>query len=247
MTRILVPTDFSTRALEALRLAVQYVTRAGGELLLLHVVEAEPLRWSAADGLSEIPAAHLGPAGSLVPAQGPQKFVSRDLCQEAEWKLAALLPPQPDCFRAVVTVGKAVDEIVRVAQEQRADLIIMGGPGRKGFRRWLRRSVADQVRRKAPVHVITVEDDRVCLGRFPLYDRGAARHAEDGKALGTRRAWEGGGPKTAPPGLVPEVTAHGRPEPTQESPVPPRRPRRAGRVRRRAASRGRWAANVTPR
>jgi nucleotide-binding universal stress UspA family protein len=41
MTRILVPTDFSTRALEALRLAVQYVTRAGGERLLLHVVEAE--------------------------------------------------------------------------------------------------------------------------------------------------------------------------------------------------------------
>jgi hypothetical protein len=173
--------------------------------------------------------------------------VHRDLCQEAEWKLATLLPPQSDRFRALVTVGKAADEIVRVAQEQRADLIIMGGPGRKGFRRWLRGSVADQVRRKAPVHVITVEDDRVCLGRFPLYDRGAARHAEDGKALGTRSACEGGEPKTAPTGMVPAVTAHGRPEPTPENAVTPRRPRRAGRVRRRAASRGRRAANVTPR
>jgi nucleotide-binding universal stress UspA family protein len=247
MTRILVPTDFSTRALEALRLAVQYVTRVGGELLLLHVVEGEPLRWSAADGLPETPSVHLGPAGSLVPAQGPQKLVSRDLCVEAEWKLAALLPPQPDRFRTLVTVGKPADEIVRVARQQRADLIIMGGQGGRGFWPWLRRSIADRVRRKAPLHVVTVEDDRVCLGRFPLYDRGGVRDAEASKGPGTLDAWERGVPHTAPTGTVPGVTAPGRPEPAHESPATPRRPRRAGRVRRRAVSRGHRATKMTPR
>jgi nucleotide-binding universal stress UspA family protein len=70
MTRILVPTDFSTRSLEALRLAVQYVKRARGELLLLHVVEGEPVRWSAENGLPETPAARLDPTDYLVSHQG---------------------------------------------------------------------------------------------------------------------------------------------------------------------------------
>jgi nucleotide-binding universal stress UspA family protein len=247
MTRILVPTDFSTRALEALRLAGQYVTRVGGELLLLHVVEGEPLRWSAADGLMETPSAHFGPTGSLVPAQGPQKLVSRDLCGEAEWKLAAWLPPQPDRFRPLVTVGKAAEEIVRVACEQQADLIVMGTHGRRGLRRWLPGSVADQVRRQAPVPIVTVGDDGVCLGRFPVQDSGRARQAQDSKTPATREAGERGPPHTPSAGMVPGGTAQARPEATHACPVTPRWPRRPGRVRRRAASRGRGAADVTPR
>jgi nucleotide-binding universal stress UspA family protein len=93
MMRILVPTDFSTHSLAALAQAVQYTQAVGGELLLLHVVEGEPLRWYAVDGLPEAPSARLEPMAQLVLPQTPQKRVSRDLCAEAEWKLAALLPP----------------------------------------------------------------------------------------------------------------------------------------------------------
>ena len=188
MKRILVPTDFSAHSLEALKQAVKYANTVRGELLLLHVVEGEPLRWYAADGLPEAPSSRFDPTGHLILPQRPQKFVHRDLCAEAEWKLAALLPPQRDRFRTQVTVGDAADEIVRVAGEQKADLIIMGTQGRKGLRRWLRRSVTDQVRRKAPAVVMTVEPHRLCLDRFPSYDHGAAQGVEDGKAPGTRAA-----------------------------------------------------------
>jgi universal stress protein A len=163
MKRILVPTDFSAPSLAALTQAVHYTQTVGGELLLLHVVEGAPLRWYAVDGLPEAPSAVLDPTAQLILPQPPPTRVSRDLVAEAEWKLAALLPPQPDRFRALVTVGRAADEIVRVARAQGADLIIMGTYGRRGLRRWCRRSVTDQVRRQAPTAVLTVGPRQRCL------------------------------------------------------------------------------------
>jgi nucleotide-binding universal stress UspA family protein len=163
MKRILVPTDFSAPSLAALTQAVHYTQAVGGELLLLHVVEGEPLRWYAVDGLPEAPSARLDPIAQLVLPPSPQRRVARDLAAEAEWKLAALLPPQPDRFRALVTVGRAAEEIVRVARAQDADLIFIGTHGRRGLRRWFRRSVTDQVRRQAPALVLTVGPDRRCL------------------------------------------------------------------------------------
>jgi nucleotide-binding universal stress UspA family protein len=163
MKRILVPTDFSTPSLAALTQAVRYTQAVGGELLLLHVVEGAPLQWYAADGLPEAPSARLDPIAPLVFPPTPQRRVARDLVAEAAWKLAALLPPQPDRFRALVTVGRAAEEIVRVARAQGADLIIMGTHGRRGLRRWFRKSVTDQVRRQAPTAVLTVGPRRSCL------------------------------------------------------------------------------------
>ena len=163
MKRILVPTDFSTPSLAALTQAVHYTQAVGGELLLLHVVEGEPLRWYAMDGPPDPPSARLDPAALFLLPSTPERRVARDLHAEAAWKLEALLPPQPDRFRALVTVGRATDEIVRVARAQGADLIIMGTHGHRGLRRWLRRSVTDQVRRQAPALVLTVGPHRRCL------------------------------------------------------------------------------------
>jgi universal stress protein A len=231
MKRILVPIDFSPRSLAVLRQAVKYTQAVRDELLLLHVVEGEPLRWYAVNGLPEAPSSHIDPTGHLVLPQRPQKLVHRDLCAEAEWKLAALLPPQRDRFRTLVTVGKAADEIVRIAREQRADLIIMGTRGRRGLRRWLRRSVADRVRRKAPALVLTVEAHQLCLGLFPLQDQGGRRPAANGDNLGSREAQEGGAPQMAAAALVPEVTARAYPEASHESRAIARR-RRRGRLAR---------------
>jgi nucleotide-binding universal stress UspA family protein len=163
MKRILVPTDFSTPSLAVLTQAIHYTEAVEGELLLLHVVEGAPLRWYTRDGPPEFPSALLEFTAPLVLAQPPHTRVSRDLCAEAEWKLAALLPPQPERFRALVTVGQPAEEIVRVARAQGADLILMGTDGRKGLRRWLRWSVTDQVRRQASTAVLTVGPRQRCL------------------------------------------------------------------------------------
>jgi nucleotide-binding universal stress UspA family protein len=57
------------------------------------------------------------------------------LCEEARWKLEALVPPAcKDHVRTVVAVGKAAAEIVRLAKAQRSDLILLGGDSRRSWR-----------------------------------------------------------------------------------------------------------------
>jgi nucleotide-binding universal stress UspA family protein len=129
MTRILVPIDFSIRSLAALTQAVPYTKAVRGELLLLPVVEGAPLRWYTVDGLPDASSSFLEPTAHLVLSQQPQKLGYRHVCAEAEWKPTALLPPQLDRFRPMLTVGQAAEEIVRVARAQGADPIVMGTRG----------------------------------------------------------------------------------------------------------------------
>ena len=157
------PHRFSTPSLAALTQAVHYIPAVGGELFLLHVVEGEPLRWYAVDGPPEAPSARLDPTAQFVLPSRPQTRVSRNLHRRGRLEAGGLAPPQPDRLRALVSVGQAAEEIVRVARAQGADLIIMGTHGRRGLRRWLRRSVTDQVRRQAPALVLTVGPHRRCL------------------------------------------------------------------------------------
>jgi nucleotide-binding universal stress UspA family protein len=158
MKRILVPTDFSAPSLEAVRYGIELTSTVEGELCLLHVIEGEPTRCYTVGG----PPASLSYALDLtvtrVGHQPPQKVICHDLCEEAEWKLAALLPGGvSERFQTLVTVGRAADEIVRVAQERRVDLIVRGARARRGLRRLLRRPVADRVIRKAHIPVLTMD------------------------------------------------------------------------------------------
>ena len=248
MKRILVPTDFSTRSLEALERALTYTRTVGGELLLLHVVEGQPLQWYAVNGQPEdlYPSSRIDPEGAFFVPQVPQKVVHRDLCQEAQWKLATLLPPQPDRFRALVTVGKAADEIVRVAGEQYADLIVMGTQGRRGLRRWLRSSVADRVRRKAAVPVITFDGDQFCLSPASGRDRARAQDAAD-NTIAAPRATMVRGVDQAIQSIFPDEVVGTWPAAGHERPAKSRPPQRVGRLPRRASPRGRGAAEGAQR
>jgi nucleotide-binding universal stress UspA family protein len=55
-----------------------------------------------------------------------------------------------------VRVGGAWSEIVRLATEEHADMIVMGTQGRTGLHRLLLGSVAERVIRQAPCPVLTV-------------------------------------------------------------------------------------------
>jgi nucleotide-binding universal stress UspA family protein len=248
MKRILVPTDFSTRSLEALERALKYTRTVGGELFLLHVVEGKPLHWYAVNGQPEdlYPSSRIDPEGVFFVPQVPPKVVHRDLCQEAQWKLATLLPPQADRFRALVTVGKAADEIVRVAREQHADLIVMGTQGKRGLRRWLRRSVADRVRRKAAVPVITFDGDQFCLRPAPGRDRVRSQDAAD-DTVAYPRATVVRGMDQAIQSIFPDEVIGTRPAAGRERPATSKSPQRVGRLPRRASPRGSGAAEGAQR
>jgi nucleotide-binding universal stress UspA family protein len=60
--------------------------------------------------------------------------------------------------RAVLRTGAPYQEIVALATDERADLIVIGTHGRGGINRVLLGSVADRVVRLAPCPVLTVRE-----------------------------------------------------------------------------------------
>ncbi len=97
----------------------------------------------------------------MAPGSGPRgaEPIIIDLQEQARTQLAdfahtTLKDPVPMDVRVVV--GRPADEILRVAREQRVDLIVMGTHGRTGLRHFLLGSVAEAVTRQAPCPVFTV-------------------------------------------------------------------------------------------
>jgi nucleotide-binding universal stress UspA family protein len=182
--RILVPTDFSEPSLAAIRYGLDLAETVSGEIVLLHVVEEKPVQSYTVGGPPPFFSVDFAPGRGLSLWPEPQRIIQRDLCEEANWKLAALFPPSSQKrVRTVVTAGKPASEIVRVARERDADLIILGSRGRRGLRRLLRRTIADKVRRKAPIPVIAVDADHLSIegtpgGNGAPYQSVAGGHAD---------------------------------------------------------------------
>lgn len=141
--RIVVPTDFSDCAREAWEMAKRVSAAAGGELIVCHVFP-EPLRYGQGVYAGD-------PANNVhQSARGWVKAALDDLVEEARAKgLEA---------RACLRHGVAYPEIVALALDERADLIVIGTHGRGGMSRILLGSVADRVVRLAPCPVLTVRE-----------------------------------------------------------------------------------------
>jgi nucleotide-binding universal stress UspA family protein len=133
---ILHPTDFSTQSAYALRLACSLARDYGARLVVLHVFEE--------------PAVAYGEGVMLPPAV--------DFVEESREQLRHLPIPADD-VRAERRFerGDAVDQILRVAGDMQADLIVMGTHGRTGLARLLMGSVAERVVRNAPCPVLTLK------------------------------------------------------------------------------------------
>ena len=138
--RIVVPTDFSECADEAWRLAKQMTAEGGGELVLTHVLTEVP-RYG--EGLFVIDLQRLE-AEARAWAQGT--LDDRVAKARAEGRAA----------RSALRAGVPHHEIVALARDEHADLIVIGTHGRGGMSRLLLGSVADRVVRLAPCPVLTV-------------------------------------------------------------------------------------------
>jgi universal stress protein A len=113
---ILVAVDFSEHAERALARASELARQSGADLALIHVVEYVPL---------------------IDPSFGPVMPFDADLTEEmlgiARKRLAELgekagIPES----RRWVEMGSPKAEIVRIANEQKVDLIVVGSHGRHG-------------------------------------------------------------------------------------------------------------------
>jgi nucleotide-binding universal stress UspA family protein len=141
LDRILVPTDFSDHARQAIRYACELARRFECELHLLNVVQ--PLTTNVSYG-------------------GPIPDVLLHPEQPAQAELDKLSEPgleQISKVERTVRTGPPFLEIVRYARERDIDLIVMGTHGRTGLVHALIGSVAEKVVRKSPCPVLTVRPE----------------------------------------------------------------------------------------
>lgn len=139
--RVIVPTDFSDCSEQAWALAQRLAAAVGSELILAHVLVEAPL-------YSE---------GPFTVERTRHVFEqARNWVAENLEKWAAGAKGKGLRARTVMRTGAPYREIVDLATDERADLVIIGTHGRGGVNRALLGSVADRVVRLAPCPVLTV-------------------------------------------------------------------------------------------
>jgi nucleotide-binding universal stress UspA family protein len=141
--RIIVPTDFSSCAEEAWRIAQRLAGMSGAELVLTHV-------------LTEAPLFREGPF--IMPKVREVFEAARSFGETALEEWVAKARAEGLSARAALRTGVVYQEIVALAVDERADLVVIGTHGRGGIDRALLGSVADRVVRLARCPVLTVRE-----------------------------------------------------------------------------------------
>lgn len=135
---ILVPTDFSNHADDALDYAIELAQRLQARLTLLHIIDTAPL--GVVEGAAMLP-----------PAYWQELETGIEQSMEASLKRLddAGLPGE-----TTIVHGVPFQSIIDTAQDKGVDLIIMGTHGRTGLTHALMGSVAEKVVRLAPCPVL---------------------------------------------------------------------------------------------
>jgi universal stress protein A len=163
-THVLVPTDFSEPATQALRYALEEATLHHAKVTLLHVMP--PHTGIEVYFITGAPGTEAGfdpvMGGRFGTPRPPQPTVVRhDHNEEALPQLRDLVPESfHGAWEVELAAGHPAETIVRVAQERDADLIVIGTHGRTGIQHVLLGSVAEKVVRLAPCPVLTVRPSR---------------------------------------------------------------------------------------
>ena len=132
--KILFPTDFSHPCNAALELATSLARDMGAKLVIVHV-EVPPLADTGDEMYYGMP--------------WPTK---EDLLR----MFGEVLPNDPSvAFEHRLITGAPADAIIRLAESEHVDLVVMGTHGRTGLKRLLMGSVAEAVVRRAPCPVLT--------------------------------------------------------------------------------------------
>jgi nucleotide-binding universal stress UspA family protein len=101
-------------------------------------------------------AGYIGPSPTL---PGREHFVEHEVRDRLNHLFEEPDRRQLDAHVRTVT-GEPVSEILRYAQEQKIDLVVMGTHGRTGIAHLILGSIAEHVLRKSPCPVLTVHGPR---------------------------------------------------------------------------------------
>jgi nucleotide-binding universal stress UspA family protein len=137
---IVCPTDFSGGSLEALAYACEFAQHFGSELYVVHVLSTHPEtdEWK---GEADVP--------------GAERVVSSEAAEQLR-KLAEPLIAKGLRTHAIIVHGDPAEQIVRVAQDENADVIVIATHGATGWRHLAFGSVTEKVVRLAGCPVLAI-------------------------------------------------------------------------------------------
>jgi nucleotide-binding universal stress UspA family protein len=136
--KVIIPVDFTSNMDKVVAYAVSVADQLGSKVLFFHVVND----FQGYD-MRLVPPSFIG--------------MSKDLEEQAKERMAGLVKDHEQREHGVagnVAVGDAADEIIKYAESEKADMIIIGTHGTKGLERVLMGSTAERVAKKAPCPVL---------------------------------------------------------------------------------------------
>jgi len=146
MATILFPTDFSHASDAALEHAEALAKQRHAKLVILHV-EEPPLAYGGGELYYGLPEPN---------------------SERIQQMLESVKPSDPSVtVEHRLTMGDPAAEIVRIAEEEKPEMIVMGTHGRTGLTRLLMGSVAEAIVRRSPCPVLTYRevDEKLAIGK----------------------------------------------------------------------------------
>jgi len=143
MKKILVPTDFSKEAENALKVAAQLARKHEAEIYLLHMLELPLHQVDALSGHSELPEA------MFFMKLAHKKFeetLEKDFLQDI-------------VVHETVDFHESITEIKNICKEKGIDMIIMGSHGASGFKEMFIGSNAEKIVRTSEVPVLVIKNE----------------------------------------------------------------------------------------
>lgn len=141
ISRIVVPIDFSEYSKKAFRYAIDFAQTFSAEMILVYVVE--PIIYPADFSFGQV----------ALPS------MEREIQDRGLEQLQALIQKEVPAginARSTIRTGKPFVEIIQVAKEEKADLIVIATHGHSGIEHVLFGSTAEKVVRKSPCPVLSI-------------------------------------------------------------------------------------------
>jgi universal stress protein A len=140
IARILAPTDLSKLSRAAVRYAMEMASSQEAEVIVYHVISQDSEWFDKDDALN--------PANALLPRQ------KQRLAEFVKENCAGFLGKVR--IREIVEVGVPYKDIVRLADEEKADMIVMSTHGRTGLEQVMLGSVTAKVVARANCPVVSI-------------------------------------------------------------------------------------------
>jgi universal stress protein A len=137
--RIVCPTDFSELSLQALREAVDLAVHFGADIYLVNVISSREF---------------LGDPEVIILPECEEEYCAA--IREKLDEIAARFAPKGLHISTVLELGDPADQIIRLARDKQADLIVIATHGSAGWRHVAFGSVTEKVVRFATCPVLTI-------------------------------------------------------------------------------------------